>query len=247
MANDKKNVNIHSGHRKRMMNRYIEEGLNVFREHEVLEMLLYLAYPQMNTNDKAHMLLKKFGNLDNVLNASIEELLLDVSDEGVGDKRKDSSLTPRAAAIISMIRDIDKYAKSQAAKLHKGTPVLSDVYDVGRFCCEHFGKGPIETLYMIILDSTSKYKNAIRISEGNVRNTAVDLEKIIVHAIQNKACGVILCHNHPGGNMDISNADKAATDKVAASLATLGINLVDHIVCCEDKFESMRQRGMILY
>jgi DNA repair protein RadC len=142
---------------------------------------------------------------------------------------------------------MDKYAKTVAAKNTLRSTVLTDVYEVGRFCCTHFGNNPIEVLNMIVLDSSSKVKNIIKVSEGNVRSTSASLEKVLMLAIKHKACGVILCHNHPGGNLEISNADKTMTYKIAASLRTLDIPLVDHIICCDDKFESMRQRCMILY
>ncbi len=248
MTNDKKKTSgVHKGHRQRMLNRYIENGINSFEEHEVLEMLLYLAYPQIDTNPKAHMLLDRFGSLDNLLNASVDELLMDVADQGSRNKNNDGSLTQRAATIISLIRDLDKYAKIKSADSNLRNTVLSDVYDVGRFCCKHFGSYPVEMFYMIVLDSKSKVKNIIKLSEGNVRSAMVDLEKIIMLAIKHKANGIILCHNHPGGNLEISNADKSATDKIAASLNTINIPLIDHIICCEDSYESMRKRSMILF
>ena len=242
MANDKnKKDNPHKDHRKRMLDRYIKHGINSFQEHEVIELLLYLAYPQGDVNPKAHMLLEKFGSISNLLNASVEELIAE-------DKNKKKALlTDRAAFVITLIRDIDKYAKISDADNELSKTVLSDVYDVGRFCCKRFGSSHNEILYMVILDSLMKVKSIVKISEGNSKSTIVSIERIVMHAIKHKAHAVILCHNHPGGNLDISNADISATNKVAASLNSLDIALVDHIVCCDDKFESMRQRGMIMF
>ena len=242
MANEKEN--LHKGHRKRMLQRYIDKGIDSFHEHEVIEMLLYLAYPNGDVNPLAHKLLDKYGSLNNLLNASVEELSIEYDENKKKKKNSDELLTQRAAAIISMIRNFDRYAKSHAAE---NNFVLSDVYDVGRYCCKYFGSAAVEVLTMIILDSSSKVKTTVKISEGNVRNTVVVLEKILMYAIKYKANGVILCHNHPGGNLDISNADKEVTRRVGASLKTIGISLIDHIVCCDDYFESMEQRGMIIY
>lgn len=78
----KKKDNLHAGHRKRMRKRFHETGLAGFAEHEVLEMLLYYANSQKNTNPLAHQLIREFGSLKGVLDASYEELL---EVEGVGE------------------------------------------------------------------------------------------------------------------------------------------------------------------
>ena len=65
----------HGGHRERMRKRFKESGnFKGFSEHEILEMLLFYIVPRKNTNDIAHELIKKFGSLNGVLNASVEEL-----------------------------------------------------------------------------------------------------------------------------------------------------------------------------
>ena len=67
--------NIHAGHRQRMRERFEIDGFSNFSEHEVLEFLLFFALPRINTNTIAHELIREFGNLENVLSASTEELM----------------------------------------------------------------------------------------------------------------------------------------------------------------------------
>lgn len=66
---------IHAGHRARMRIRFSETGLNGFRPHEVLEMLLFSVIPKRDVNPLAHALLDRFGDLNGVLSASCEELM----------------------------------------------------------------------------------------------------------------------------------------------------------------------------
>lgn len=61
--------NIHGGHRDRMRSRYLQEGPDGFADHELLEMLLYGCIPRGDTNPVAHLLLKEFGSLSNLLRA----------------------------------------------------------------------------------------------------------------------------------------------------------------------------------
>ena len=72
MANGGKNV--HSGHRQRLKERFLRDGLDNFEEHQVLELLLFYGIPQRDTNTIAHELIRKFGSLSRVLEATPEEL-----------------------------------------------------------------------------------------------------------------------------------------------------------------------------
>ena len=69
------NKGIHSGHRKRMRNKFIDHGREIFNTHELLEMLLFHAVKYKNTNTIARNLLLRFSTLDGVLSASREELI----------------------------------------------------------------------------------------------------------------------------------------------------------------------------
>lgn len=65
--------NLHKGHRKRVKEKFHKSGLSVFEEHEVLELILFYAVPQRDTNELAHKL-KRFGSVRNVLEAPYELL-----------------------------------------------------------------------------------------------------------------------------------------------------------------------------
>lgn len=65
---------MHTGHRKRLKNRFLEEGLDSFEPHQVLELLLFFSIPRRDTNEIAHKLLKKFGSLSGVFEADIKGL-----------------------------------------------------------------------------------------------------------------------------------------------------------------------------
>ena len=67
---------VNKGHRQRMRERMMKEGLDGFADHEILELLLFQYIPRKDTNKIAHNLLDKFGGLVNVLNAAPEQLML---------------------------------------------------------------------------------------------------------------------------------------------------------------------------
>ena len=70
---DKQPKHRHGGHRARLKEEFCLRGLDAFPEHRVLEMLLFYAIPQGDTNDLAHRLIERFGSLSGVLDASLED------------------------------------------------------------------------------------------------------------------------------------------------------------------------------
>lgn len=66
--------NVHDGHRLRVKQRFLAEGLEHFEPHQVLEMLLFYVIPRKDTNELAHQLIRTFGSLSQVLEAPYEEL-----------------------------------------------------------------------------------------------------------------------------------------------------------------------------
>ncbi len=83
--------NVHEGHRKRLKSRFLEEGLDGFDDHQVLELLLFFSIPQKNTNVLAHELIEKYGSLSGVLEADPKDL---ITNKGIGEN---------SAALISLI------------------------------------------------------------------------------------------------------------------------------------------------
>ena len=67
-------MGIHDGHREKMRRRFLETGLAGFADHEALELLLFYAIPRRDTNALAHQLLERYGSLETVLAAPVEDL-----------------------------------------------------------------------------------------------------------------------------------------------------------------------------
>ena len=63
-------MGVHDGHRQRLKERFLKDGLDGFEPHNVLELLLFFAVPQRDTNEIAHQLINHFGSLSGVFDAS---------------------------------------------------------------------------------------------------------------------------------------------------------------------------------
>ena len=76
-----KKENVHKNHRSRVRQKFVENGIESFQPHQVLELLLFYAYSQRDTNVIAHNLIQKFGSISGVFEASVESLM-EVEDVG---------------------------------------------------------------------------------------------------------------------------------------------------------------------
>ena len=219
----------HTGHRKRMLERYAENKFSGFQEHEVLEMLLYHGIPRKDTNVIAHKLIHIFGCLENVLSAEYKELI------NVG-------LSERTALILTQYKEVDNYIRS-----HKSIKnvVLSTSDIAGEFCCERFGYGLIESLHLISMNIARKVIAVNLISKGTATSTDANIASILKTALGNNAACVIICHNHPSGDTNPSSNDYLVTKKLVDLLESIDILVADHIICSRDKFTSLQERGLL--
>lgn len=221
--------NLHKGHRQRMWKKYLEHGIDCFADHEILEMLLYSCYTRRNTNDIAHELIKRFGSLEGVINASYNELC---EVENVG---------PSAAATISFMND---FAKRFHTEDYSGL-VLADTESLRAYCTKLLTGCKIEVSHALYLDSRFALITQQRLSRGHTSAVEFDIRTIAERALKFKCSNVVLVHNHPGGVALPSSTDVSTTRRVSNALYNLGIKVVDHIIVVDGDSYSMRRARLL--
>lgn len=102
-----------------------------------------------------------------------------------------------------------------------------------------------EEFWIILLSRSHRYKGKLCISRGGIAGTVVDQRLIFKPAIERLASSIILCHNHPSGNLRPSSQDISLTKKVVQSGRMLDIVVNDHIIFCDDGFYSFADEGLI--
>jgi DNA repair protein RadC len=223
--------NIHSGHRQRLKQRFLEEGLASFNEHQVLELLLYYSLPQGDTNELAHGLIESYGSLSAVLEANYEDL------------RQHKGLGAHSALLLTMLPHLMRYYQ-----LARGKPknVLRDRRDLVEYAKRLFIGEAQELVYLICLDARNNVIQAIKINAGALDNVSIELRAVAEAALRCKAKSVVLTHNHPAGSLKPSVADIALTKQLAALLGALAIAMLDHIIVANDKYVSFVEKGLLL-
>ena len=221
-------MNEHSGHRRRMRERFLSHGLDNFDDHNVLELLLFYALPRQDTNRLAHRLMEHFGSLDAVLDATVEEL---TAVEGVG---------PGAAVLLKLVPDVGR--RYQIRKNEPGR-ILSDTEAVGRYLVPRFLGQRDEVALLVCLDAKLKVLCCREVGRGDVSSARLNLRRVVETALGQNAAAVILAHNHVSGIALPSSEDLNTTTQVYQLLRQVNVILQDHIIVAGDDFISLRDDG----
>ncbi len=208
--------NVHEGHRERLRNRFLNEGLDNFQDHNVLELLLFYSIPMKDTNEEAHALMNTFGSLSAVFDASHKELC---NVKGIGE---------RTASLIKLMPALFK--KYEIDKLNDDGVILNSSELAAKYVSKFFKGITNEQLYILCLDTNCKMLSFELISEGTLNSAPINIRKLVEIAVNSRATNFILVHNHPSGVTAPSKSDTNTTIAMADMLAEIGLKLNDHII-----------------
>jgi DNA repair protein RadC len=105
---------------------------------------------------------------------------------------------------------------------------------------------PHEELWIALIDRSAKVIGKRKISQGGINETSADLRLILKAAINALATGIILCHNHPSGNIRPSREDDNLTTRLSNAAKLIEIKLLDHIVLTDGNYYSYADEGRII-
>lgn len=224
-----KKDNPHAGHRKRMRERFMKNGLDDFEKHNILELLLYHSLPQCDTNEIAHRLIDTFGSFSGVFDASIEDL------------KKVKGIAENSAVLIKLIPAVGKAYLIDKSSI--GTQVKTTT-DSGDFLLPKFFGETSEMVFLLCLDNKNKVLGCPLICRGDVVSANFTPRKVVEEAIKVGATSVILAHNHPRGLALPSNDDICTTDQLFDTLRRVNIKLLDHIIVAGEEYVSLADSGL---
>ncbi len=217
--------NIHDGHRDRVKEQLLAGGFNdTTPTHVLLETFLFFSVPRRDTNPIAHMLLDRFGSLENVINAPEDELT------------KIKGVTKNTVALFRILKQVNRrIAINSADKIN----TVKSHDDVGRYLLKKFTEFNVETAAALMLRPSGKILAFEIIGQGDIAAVGLSVKKIIELTIRHSTQTLVLCHNHPSGIALPSQRDIEITKGLAVSLRQIGINLIDHIIIADNDYTSM--------
>ena len=219
-------MGLHDGHRNRLKNRFLNEGLTNFEDHNVLELLLFYSIPRSDTNEIAHELLN--GSLHGVFEAGMEDLM------------SVNGISRHSAVLIKMIPELFVvYGRDKVRDIQK----INSSDDAKQFFIPRFYGKVREEVQLVLLDDKMNIIKWVKIYEGSVNSANVPIRKIVEIAIENRATNVIIAHNHPTGLILPSKDDLRATAKVREALALVDVKLLDHVIVSDNEAASLKDSG----
>ncbi len=213
--NNLNDANNHKGHRVRMKRRFALEGEVGFNDHELLELLLFYAIPRKNTNEIAHLLMERFGTIENMAEATVDELKLV---DGVGD------------SVAVLLRLVLMLAKRYAMQAPKGRIRLNTVQKLVDYASEHTMGAVKELVYAAFMDDSLNLISAELVAVGSVNKSKPIIRTVVEFTILKRATSVALFHNHPNGCVEASAADIEFTSALEHELDIIGVNFVEHVI-----------------
>lgn len=224
-------ASIHEGHRGRLKKEFLARPES-FPDHKLLELLLFYAIPQRDTNVLAHTLMERFGSLSGVLDALPEELQ---KVPGVGE---------HATTLLKAAKELS--GRYLAARVSMDD-LVGGRKDAAELLRPYFFGARNERVCVLALDGKGKSLGVRQVAEGSVNAAEVTTRKVVEAALSLNAAQVILAHNHVSGLALPSDEDKATTRHLAKVLLAVGVTLFDHMIFVDDDMVSLRDSGFDFY
>ncbi|TCZ51566.1 RadC family protein [Roseicella aquatilis] len=220
----------HLGHRARMRQRLLTAGPDAVLDHELLEMVLFLALPRRDTKPLARALLGRFGSFANAIAAPLPELR---GVEGLGEAGAAALKTVQAAAL--------RLAREEVQRT-----VILDSWDrLIDYLTARLARERVEHVHVLYLDTRNRLIADEAQARGTVNHAPAYPREVVKRALDLQATAMILVHNHPSGDPTPSRADIEMTREIKAAAAVFGIVLHDHLIIGNGRHVSFRQTGLL--
>lgn len=217
---------IHTGHRQRLKEQFLNGDLRDWPDHRILEFILFYAVPRGDTNPLAHRLIAQFGSLSGVLDAPISQL---TRVEGVGE---------HSATFLKMMSSV---CAVYTGKRAERKAVINTPADAFPFLTREFIGLKQECVYILCLDGKNHLLGVRKIAEGSINAATINLRRIVEEVATLHAARIYLAHNHVGSLPLPSLKDWESTASLYDVLQPIGIDLIDHLIFVDDEMISLRE------
>lgn len=217
------------GHRQRLRERFLKNP-DTLPDYELLEMLLFAAYPRGDSKPTAKELIKKFGSLADVLGATPQEL---TAIDGVGEAAIAAIKTAQQCGLRML----------QTPLLEK--TILGSWKQLLDYAHARMAYRKTEEVRILFLDNRNQLLADEQMQQGTIDHAPVYAREIVKRALEHHASAVIMIHNHPNGDPNPSKEDIQITKTLETALAAVHISLLDHLIIGRNGHKSLKSVGVI--
>lgn len=200
-------------------------------DSELLAILLHHGTVQKSAVDLAREVLQLGdNNLHELGRLSIKDFM---NIKGIGEAK---AITIAAALELGRRREANPITEKKLVK---------DSRDIAGFLKARLQDLSYEVFAVIFLNRANRITHFEIISRGGITGTVADPRIILKKALEQEAVSIILCHNHPSGNLKPSRADELLTQKIKEAALLLDIRILDHIIVSEMGYYSFADEGQL--
>lgn len=174
--------------------------------------------------------------------ASSEHNLNEIGKLSIPQLMKFKGIGQAKAITIIAALELGRRRRNEDLLERKKITSSSSVFE---FIQPRIGDLPHEEFHIIYLNNSNKVINSMQLSKGGITGTLVDVRLALKMALEVGATSIILCHNHPSGNLNPSSADKQLTQKLKAAGENLDIKVLDHLIVTEKSYFSFADEGLL--
>ncbi|MFW9079767.1 RadC family protein [Pseudomonas sp. P2757] len=213
---------------ERPREKLLEQGSASLSDAELLAIFLRTGVSGKSAVDLARHLLNQFGSLRVLLEADLAAF------------SKQLGLGPAKFAQLQAVLEMGRRHLAERMR-HK--PALENPQVVRDYLKAMLRHEPHEVFGCLFLDSKHQVLTFEALFRGSIDNTSVHPREVVKRSLANNAAAVILCHNHPSGNSDPSQADKLLTKRLQKALELIDVRVLDHFIVGDGEPLSMAECG----
>jgi DNA repair protein RadC len=218
-----------SGHRSRLRKRLLEAGPEGFHDYELVEYLLALTIPRVDTKPLAKKLIQDFGGIGPLLSANAKTL----KREGVSE----AAIAGLKIAQATALRLLETRIEQQ--------PILSSWDALGDYLHAAMAHSRVEEVRILFLNAKNMLIANEALWQGSVDEASVHVREVIARAIALGATALIIVHNHPSGDPTPSQQDIRLTRDLVEAGRHMKVTVHDHVIVGANGRTSMRAMGLI--
>lgn len=205
------------------------KGKSALSDAELIAILIGSGSRNESAVDLSKRILASADNLNVLGKMSISQLM---NFKGIGEAK--------AITIISALELGRRRRAEDAVELVKITS-SKRVFEIMQ---PIIGELPHEEFWVLFLNNSNKVISKSQLSKGGMTGTIVDVRLVFKLALESGATALILCHNHPSGNLQPSDADRKITKKIKLAGDSLDVKVLDHLIITETKYYSFVDEGI---
>ena len=218
------------GHRDRMRTRILAGQGDTMADYELLELVLFIALPRVDTKTLSKTLIARFGSYAGVIAAPREELL---EVRGIGE------------SAVATLKIVQLAAQRLARAEVLDRPVLNNWDRLMDYLHVMMARDRVEQFRVLFLDTRNRLLADEAQGRGTVNHTPVYPREVVKRALELKATAMILVHNHPSGDPTPSRDDLEMTQEIKRAASALSITLHDHVIIGNGSWLSFKQEGLL--